>query len=156
VAATPEAPAPFPRTLKLGKLASNFTETTAVQSMNSTPLGIMEGFFGRPWSWQARTDYAHFLAAGGYHFYLYAPKSDACLRRSWEQDWSSSEWAELKALREAYRQHRIDFGIGLSPFEIYLEPGDRSRRKLRAKIAALNQLYPTMTSDRQPTLTTNE
>lgn len=113
-----------------------------MQSTNSTPLGIMEGFFGRPWSWQARAEYAQFLAAEGYQFYLYAPKSDACLRRSWEHDWSPAEWMELVALREVYRQHRVDFGIGLSPFEIYLEPGDRSRHKLRDKIAALNKLQP--------------
>lgn len=111
-------------------------------STNSTPLGIMEGFFGRPWSWRARADYAQFLAAEGYQFYLYAPKGDACLRRSWEQDWSQSEWAELKALREVYRQHRVDFGIGLSPFEVYLEPGEQGRRKLHDKIAALNTLQP--------------
>ncbi len=113
-----------------------------MQSTNSTPLGIIEGFFGRPWSWQARADYARFLAAEGYQFYVYAPKSDVCLRRSWAQDWSQSKWAELKALREVYRQYRVDFGIGLSPFEIYLEPGDQTRRKLRDKIAALNKLQP--------------
>lgn len=126
----------------MGKLTLNFSEMTAVQSTNSTPLGIMEGFFGRPWSWQARADYARFLATQGYQFYLYAPKSDACLRRSWERDWSQPEWAELKALRELYRQHRIDFGLGLSPFEIYLEPAEQSRRKLRDKIVRLNSLQP--------------
>lgn len=126
----------------MGKLGLNFPEMTAVQSTNSTPLGIMEGFFGRPWSWQARADYARFLAAEGYQFYLYAPKSDVCLRRCWEQDWSQQEWAELKTLRDVYRQHRVDFGIGLSPFEIYLEPGNQSRRKLRDKIDRLNSLQP--------------
>lgn len=113
-----------------------------MQSTNSTPLGIMEGFFGRPWSWQARADYARFLATEGYRFYLYAPKSDACLRRCWEQDWSQTDWTQLKALREVYRQHQVEFGIGLSPFEIYLEPGEQSRRKLRGKVAALNKLQP--------------
>ena len=29
-------------------------------------IGIIEGFFGRPWPWEDRHDYADFLASCGY------------------------------------------------------------------------------------------
>ena len=35
-----------------------------------TPLGIIEGFFGQPWSWEARTRLVSLLAPHGYSFYL--------------------------------------------------------------------------------------
>ena len=46
-------------------------------------LGIIEGFFGRPWSWTERADAVRFLRPHGYSFYLYAPKADSWLRRRW-------------------------------------------------------------------------
>jgi hyaluronoglucosaminidase len=36
--------------------------------------GVIEGFFGRPWTWQARADYATFLGQNDYQYYIYAPK----------------------------------------------------------------------------------
>ena len=46
-------------------------------------LGVVEGFFGIPWAWSARTAYADFLSEYGFNTYLYAPKSDRLLRQSW-------------------------------------------------------------------------
>lgn len=37
-------------------------------------LGIIEGYYGKPWSWQARAETVTFLKPHGYAFYLYAPK----------------------------------------------------------------------------------
>ena len=47
-------------------------------------LGLIEGFFGRPWSWSERAETIACLAPHGYRFYLYAPKSDSWLRRQWQ------------------------------------------------------------------------
>ena len=46
-------------------------------------LGVIEGFFGRPWPHRERLAAVAFLAKAGYDFYLYAPKADARLRRHW-------------------------------------------------------------------------
>jgi beta-N-acetylglucosaminidase len=45
------------------------------------PLGIIEGYFGRAWSWDDRGAVIARLAPAGYCFYHYAPKIDAKLRR---------------------------------------------------------------------------
>jgi hypothetical protein len=44
--------------------------------MTTPYLGIIEGFFGPPWTWQEREAYAPYLKSHGYAFYIYAPKGD--------------------------------------------------------------------------------
>lgn len=109
----------------------------------STPaLGIIEGFFGRSWSWAERQAYAKFLALNGFDFYIYAPKSDAFLRKQWQQDWPAESKRELIHLRETYGAAGIDFGIGLSPHEIYLDNSRDNRQQLLARIKHINALAP--------------
>ncbi|ROQ19733.1 beta-N-acetylglucosaminidase [Marinimicrobium koreense] len=109
---------------------------------STPPLGIIEGFFGRTWSWAARTDMVHFLARQGYNFYLYAPKADPHLRRHWQTPWPEDEWRALCALRDTCRAQGIRFGVGLSPLELYREPRPQSRKALTRKLQALNRLEP--------------
>ncbi|WP_041523088.1 beta-N-acetylglucosaminidase domain-containing protein [Gilvimarinus agarilyticus] len=106
------------------------------------PLGVIEGFFGRSWNWQQRTELAGFLQQTGYSYYLYAPKSDDRLRSHWRQDWSQSEWANLTTLRDHYRAAGIEFGIGLSPLDLCTPEGQTDSACLHQKIARINQLEP--------------
>ena len=81
--------------------------------------GVIEGFFGRPWSWQARLDYANFLKNNGFQFYIYAPKADPYLRIHWQAFWPEATFAELKRLGERYRQAGLAWGIGINLFVTY-------------------------------------
>ncbi|MBF0502616.1 MAG: beta-N-acetylglucosaminidase domain-containing protein, partial [Candidatus Riflebacteria bacterium] len=45
--------------------------------MKRFELGVIEGFYGAPWSWDIRKEYIKFLKKSGYSFYFYAPKADA-------------------------------------------------------------------------------
>ena len=76
-------------------------------------LGLIEGFYGEPWSWQAREDYAPFLKTHGFRFYIYAPKADEYLRRNWRADWPDEEWEALERSRAHYRSEGVLFGIGV-------------------------------------------
>jgi hyaluronoglucosaminidase len=105
-------------------------------------LGIIEGFFGRPWSWAQRAEGVRFLAPHGYRFYLYAPKADAFLRRRWQEPHPEAELAELVAFREVCRREGVRFGIGLTPFELHLHPDRGWQDRLAAKLAALAPLKP--------------
>ncbi len=82
-------------------------------------LGIIEGFYGRPWSWNVRADVVRLLAAHGYRFYHYAPKADAFLRERWQEDPPRAEEDGLRAFSALCRECGVRFGVGLSPFEIY-------------------------------------
>ncbi len=104
--------------------------------------GVIEGFFGRPWSWEAREAYADFLKESGYAFYIYAPKRDAILRERWEDDWSEDVSEKLHRLQAHYRHRGLEWGIGLSPFELYLNFDAGRRSALRRKVASINRFDP--------------
>lgn len=125
------------------KSHAKFTrENNLLNDKHSPFLGLIEGFFGRSWSWQERSDYAAFLAGAGYRFYIYAPKSDSHLRKHWQQDWPAAECNALRHLREDYRGHGVQFGIGLSPYEIYRNPDRDQRAALTQKLARIDELEP--------------
>lgn len=105
-------------------------------------LGLIEGFFGRPWAWSERAEAVRFLAPHGYRFYLYAPKADAYLRRRWQEPHPEAELADLAAFREICRLHGVRFGVGLSPFELHLHADRGWQDALAAKLACLAQLKP--------------
>src|SRR5690349_15735099 len=104
--------------------------------------GVIEGFFGEPWSWQARSDYARFLKDYNYHYYIYAPKADRFLRRQWREQWPADQSRELEILGARYHEAGLRWGIGFSPFEIYLNYDNEARAALREKILTFNSLKP--------------
>ncbi|MGL4204829.1 MAG: beta-N-acetylglucosaminidase domain-containing protein, partial [Aeromonadaceae bacterium] len=105
-------------------------------------LGIIEGFFGKSWSWAARQAYATWLPEHGYGFYIYAPKDDAYLRRQWQLPWPESELTHLKQLAQACRQHGVAFGIGLTPLGAHHDYAAK-RPTLLAKLALIEaELQP--------------
>jgi hyaluronoglucosaminidase len=104
--------------------------------------GIIEGFFGRPWSWQTRQDYAGFLSQNNYQFYIYAPKADRYLRRQWAEPWPDIEYAHLQQLGQVYQQAQVAWGIGITPFEIHLNFDADTIAILDAKIRSIDALQP--------------
>lgn len=109
---------------------------------NTIPLGIIEGFFGRSWDHNIRAAYVKFLAQHQFDFYIYAPKNDSYLRRQWHKDWPADEKNSLMNLRDIYANEGIQFGVGLSPLEIWQEQRDPNYRTYRNRIQQLNDLNP--------------
>ena len=103
-------------------------------------LGIIEGFFGRPYSWDERANMVHALAPAGYGFYLYAPKADAHLRRRWREPYPDAELEALAAFAGTCREAGVRFGVGLSPYELFLGFDAPAKDALAAKLAQLDRL----------------
>jgi len=103
-------------------------------------LGTIEGFYGRPWTWEERAATVSFLAAHGYRFYLYAPKADLYLRRRWKEPHPEHEAQHLARLAARCRELDVRFGIGISPFEIYTGFDDTARAALERKLAFADEL----------------
>lgn len=106
------------------------------------PVGVVEGFFGRSWSWDDRAACAGFLGGLGFDFYIYAPKDDRHLRRRWREPWPAETAARIAELAEICRGRDLRFGIGLSPFELHLRNVRDDRAALQAKTRQLNQAGP--------------
>jgi hyaluronoglucosaminidase len=102
--------------------------------------GIIEGFFGRPWEWSARLTTIDFLCDFGYQFYIYAPKADSFLRRRWQEAMPVDTVQHLSELSRRCRSRGLCFGIGLTPFEIYLNYGTYARQLLRSKVQQINDI----------------
>ena len=79
--------------------------------------GIVEGFFGPPWSMAHRRRLFEFGAARGMNTYVYAPKDDPYHRKLWRRPYPASRWRELLRLIRAAQKHRIDFVYGFHPGE---------------------------------------
>ncbi|HEY2662942.1 MAG TPA: beta-N-acetylglucosaminidase domain-containing protein [Candidatus Binataceae bacterium] len=103
------------------------------------PKGVIEGFFGKTWSDTARLACAQFLPSYGFDFYIYAPKADRYLRRAWAQPKPPEEIEQLAALSAGIRANGLRFGVGLTPYEIYLDYGSGARAALQHKVAQLDQ-----------------
>lgn len=101
--------------------------------------GLVEGFYGRQWSWETRFEYPAFLSAHDFSAYIFAPKGEVALRSHWIEPFERGFIAHLLQLREACRQSNISFGIGLSPLGLQdnLKP---NLSRLKEKIRELNAL----------------
>lgn len=103
-------------------------------------LGLIEGFYGLPWSPLARDETIAFLAPHGYGFYIYAPKADAYLRKGWREPFPDEDARNLSAVSERCRSLDVRFGVGLSPFEIYRGFDAATKEDLARKLAELDAL----------------
>jgi hypothetical protein len=101
-------------------------------------LGIIEGYYGTPWSWEARREQAAFLAPYGYRFYIYAPKADAFLRKRWREEHPRDQAEELHRTASRCAELGVRFGVGLSPYEIYRDFNAEAREALSRKLQFLD------------------
>ena len=78
-------------------------------------FGVVEGFYGRPYTFQQRIDLIDFLSQIGLNTYVYGPKSDPYHRRHWREPYPEKELIEFKELNERSRKKKIRFVYALSP-----------------------------------------
>lgn len=99
--------------------------------------GVIEGFYGPPWSHQDRLDTIAFCAANKLDTYVYAPKDDPYHRERWREPYPPERLAELGALaREGRARHvQIVFAISPGPTVCHADEGDLAA--LAAKIDAV-------------------
>src|SRR5436190_22271494 len=77
--------------------------------------GVIEGFYGQPWTQAERLTLFNWMAAWGLNTYLYAPKDDLKHRALWRESDFESEAESLGALIQASKSHGIRFIYAHSP-----------------------------------------
>lgn len=103
-------------------------------------LGIIEGFYGKPWTWEERAATVEFLAPHGYRFFMYAPKADTFLRRRWQEEYPAESARGLASLADACRRAGVRFGVGLSPYEIFNGFDAAAHDALARRLALFDEL----------------
>jgi hypothetical protein len=105
-----------------------------------TELGIIEGFYGKPWTWEERAAVVAYLAPHGYRFYLYAPKADTFMRRRWQEPVPAALERGLEGLAAACRAAGVRFGVGLSPYEVFRGFDAAAKDALASRLALFDAL----------------
>jgi len=87
-------------------------------------LGLIEGFYGPPWSWDARDRMIDFLAAHGFDLYVYAPKDNPLHRARWRDPLPEAVLARFERLAQHAARAGVELSYGLSPID--MAQGDQS------------------------------
>ncbi len=80
--------------------------------MTSGPVGVIEGFYGPPWSWEQRLEVAAWCAARGMRDYVYAPKDDPKHRQEWRAPYDPDELAGFERFAA---DGALALGFAISP-----------------------------------------
>jgi len=85
--------------------------------MDANPFvcGVVEGFYGRPWSEAQRRQLFVWMQSWGMNSYLYAPKDDLKHRLFWREPYSAGEAAGLKDLIRECRRKGLRFIYAIAP-----------------------------------------
>ncbi|XP_041912101.1 protein O-GlcNAcase [Alosa sapidissima] len=77
--------------------------------------GVVEGFYGRPWTMEQRRELFRREQKWGLNAYLYAPKDDLKHRMYWRDLYTPQEAGELQNLIASAEEHHVEFIYAISP-----------------------------------------
>eukprot|EP00096_Caligus_rogercresseyi_P012492 TRINITY_DN5243_c0_g1_i1.p1 TRINITY_DN5243_c0_g1~~TRINITY_DN5243_c0_g1_i1.p1 ORF type:complete len:654 (-),score=214.63 TRINITY_DN5243_c0_g1_i1:148-2070(-) len=100
-------------------------------------LGVVEGFYNRPWNEDQRLDLFKKLSAFGCNAYVYAPKDDARHRTHWRDP---DDLSGLQTLLEAAKREGVRFFYGISPGLDVLYSSKDDLEVLKRKLDRLREI----------------
>lgn len=77
--------------------------------------GVVEGFYGKPYTHEQRLSLMPLLAQLKMNAYVYAPKDDLFHRDRWREEYPVDEENKLRQLFERAKENKIDFFFAISP-----------------------------------------
>jgi hyaluronoglucosaminidase len=100
--------------------------------------GLIEGFYGTPWSDDDRVAYFEFAERNALNMYVYAPKDDPLHRERWRELYDEEGLARLAPLVRSAHDHGVEFVYAIHPALSmrYSDDGDHA-----ALIARAQQLW---------------
>jgi len=102
-----------------------------------TLRGVIEGFYGTPWSDAARLDQMDFYGAHKMNVYVYSPKDDPYLRAQWRQPYPADQLAVLQTLVQRATANHVQFTYAVSPGLSVCYSSDADAQALMAKFQSL-------------------
>jgi hyaluronoglucosaminidase len=96
--------------------AGELTQNVKYEYEGKVPVrGIVEGYYGKPWTPDERMDMIDFCHRVGFNAYIYAPKDDAYHRSKWREDYPPEKFDELRNLITHASEQGVRFVFCLSP-----------------------------------------
>jgi beta-N-acetylglucosaminidase-like protein len=102
--------------------------------------GVVEGFYGRPWSHQDRLAVLSFEGQHGMNVYYYCPMDDPHNRRLWREPYPAAEMRRMRELVDGARRNFVDFCFALNPGLSMRYSSEEDFATLTSKLASLSKL----------------
>ena len=77
--------------------------------------GVVEGFYGNPWSHKDRLRQFDFYGKNKLNVYIYGPKDDPYHRNQWREAYPAEEAQRISELAKAAAQNKVDFVWAMHP-----------------------------------------
>lgn len=77
--------------------------------------GVIEGFYGIPWTHSVRLDCIRYIGMNQMNTFMYAPKDDKLQRKLWREKYPIEKANEFKELLVASQEALVDFYYMISP-----------------------------------------
>ncbi len=102
--------------------------------------GIVEGFYGTPWSHADRLDVLRFEGRHGMNIYIYGPKDDPYHRKLWREPYPAEQMKHIGELADAARENFVDLSFAISPGLSMLYSSEADFQTLVHKLESVGKL----------------
>jgi len=128
---------PHPQAVRVEK---NGISAVIVDYPSFPERGIVEGFYGTPWTHQNRMEILRFEGAHAMNVYYYAPKDDPYHRKLWREPYPPEAQQRLGELVETAKHNFVDFCFAISPGLSMAYSSDSDFQVLTNKLAGVSKL----------------
>ena len=118
----------------LGMMKNGKLEACTVTDWPDVPFrGTVEGFYGTPWSHEARKSQLEFYGRNKMNVYIYGPKDDPWHRDKWREAYPETEANRIAELIDVAKKNGVNFYWAIHP-GVDIKWNDEDRDKLMAKL----------------------
>lgn len=122
-------------------LVDGVAQPLTVRDFPLMPIrGAIEGFYGIPWSHEARLDLLEFAGEHKLNTYIYTPKDDPLLRHEWRELYEGEDLERIGELVDQANANHVDFTFALSPGNDLCYSSDEDFEATIAKFEQLREL----------------
>ena len=124
----------------LGMMREGKLEACTITDWPDVPFrGTVEGFYGTPWSHEARKSQLEFYGRNKMNVYIYGPKDDPWHRDKWREPYPEVEANRIAELVEVAKKNGVNFYWAIHP-GVDIKWNDEDRDFLMAKLEVMYQL----------------
>ena len=95
----------------------NTMQLTVTDFPSVPQRGLVEGYYGNPYSESNRMSLFDFFGRMKMNIYIYGPKDDAYHKSKWREEYPAEQAAKIKSYVEAAKANKVDFVWAIHPGE---------------------------------------
>lgn len=116
--------------------APEVQQVTVTDWPTTAKRGVIEGFYGNPWSFDDRVSQFEFYGANKMNIYVYGPKDDPYHHSKWYELYPEAEAAQMKELVQHATDNNVKFVWAMHPSNSISSDSDRQKA-----LAKFEQMY---------------